>query len=115
MVRVVAPEIAFQQLDAERLELVDVARAGEPAIDRADMPLGGAGPDLAREQRPHRRAGRGFRRQQIDALLAAPACVALDGGLDRLPHGARVGAGVEHGASRRERFGIVRLDPVFPR
>ncbi len=61
MIGVVAAEVALQQLDAERLKLVDVAGAGEPAIDRPDMALRRAGADLARQQRPNRGAGRRLR------------------------------------------------------
>ena len=50
VVGVAGPEHALEQLDAQRLDLVDVPRAGEPAVDRADMALGGARADLGGQQ-----------------------------------------------------------------
>jgi hypothetical protein len=104
--------MALQQLDAQRLDLVDMAGAGEPAVDPADMALRRAGADLGRQQRPHAGAGRGLGRQQVDAVLAAPLRVAPDRGLDRLAHRRRIGAGIEHGPGRRQRFPVMHLDAV---
>ena len=79
-------EDALEQLDAQRLDLVDVARAREPAVDGTDMAFGRALADLRREQRAHGRADRRFGREQIDALAAAPALVARNSGDDLLLH-----------------------------
>ena len=51
---VVGLEQPLEQLDAQRLDLVDVLRAREPAVDRADVALGGALADLGGEQLPRR-------------------------------------------------------------
>ena len=55
-------------------------RAGEPAVDRADVALGGALADLGGEQLPDRRAHQRLGREQVDALVAAPLLVARDRG-----------------------------------
>ena len=112
VVGVAAAEIPLQQLDAECLDLVDVAGAGEPAVDPADMPFRGAGPDLGREQCPHARAGRGLGGEEVDALLPAPTGVACDGILHQLAHGGRVGTGIEKGAGFGQHRAVVDLDPV---
>ena len=112
VVGVVRLEQLLQQFDAERLQLVDMPGAGEPAVDRADMALGGAGADLAGEQRPDRGTGRGLRRQEVDAVAAAPLGVARHGRHHLAAHGLEGLAGREHVAGPGKRPGIVRLDGV---
>ena len=79
-------------------------RAREPAVDRADVALGGALADLGGEQLPHGRAHQRLGREQVDALVAAPLLVAGDGGEHLALHLPRVGGGVEQRAGGRERL-----------
>ena len=69
---VVALEQPLEQLHAQRLDLVDVLRAREPAVHRADVTLGGALADLGGEQLPDRRADERLGREQVHALVPAP-------------------------------------------
>jgi len=112
VVGVAAAEMPLQQLDAQRLDLVDMASAGEPAVDPADMALRRPRADLRRQQRPYPRAGRRLGRQQVDAVLAAPLRVAADRLLHRLTHRCGVGAGVEHRPRRGQRLAVMHLDAV---
>ncbi len=102
-------EGALQQLHAQRFQLVDVARADEPAVARADVALGRPDAHFGRQQRPDGWAGGGFRRQQVDALIAAPGLVALDRLQHRLAHVLRRGTGVQDLAGLRQHLRIVSL------
>ncbi len=110
MVGIAGAESLFQQFHAQRLDLVDVGRAGEPAVDAADVAFGRPCACFRRQQRPHGRAGRCFGGQQVDALLAAPALIAPDGGDDGLLHLAAVAAGVEDGPRVSQDGGVVDFD-----
>ena len=102
MVGIAGAEGLLEQFHAQRFDLVDVLRAGKPAIDLADVTLGGARADFSREQGAHGRAGGRFRRQQVDALLAAPRLVAFDGGNHGVLHLLAGAAGVEHSPRLRK-------------
>src|SRR5574338_601584 len=47
MVGIARMKRLLEQLHAQRLDLIDILRASEPAIDRADVALGGARADLS--------------------------------------------------------------------
>ena len=118
VLRIVGVEQLLQQLHAQRLDLVDVLRSGEPPIDRADVALRGTLPDLAGEQPLHGRADQGLGREEVDALgstpsripghgvddvllhllrgerLDAPACLVKDGRIVDLGSGGRGGGHV---------------------
>src|SRR2546421_6996505 len=51
----------FQEFDTQRFDLVDMFGACEPAVHRADMPLGSACAYLSRKERSDRRTGGSFR------------------------------------------------------
>ncbi len=98
VVGVAGAEGLLQQFHAQCLDLIDVSRAGKPAVDAADVPLGRPRAHLRRQQGAHGRAGGRFGGQQVDALLAAPALVAPYGGDHRVLHLLAGAAGVENGA-----------------
>ena len=109
MLRVAGREGLLQELDAERLNLIDVARPGEPAVERPDVALGGPRPDLRREKGPHGRAGRGLGGQQVDAAPAPPLLVARNRVEDGLLDLLWGGAGLDHAAGPGQDLGIVNL------
>ena len=78
VVGVAAAEGALEQLGAQRLDLVDELGPGKPAVHPADVAFGRPRADLRGQQPPHRGAGGGFGRQQVDAALAAPFLVFAD-------------------------------------
>src|SRR5262249_5757472 len=81
-------------------------------IDRSDMTLGRAGADLGRQQGANAGAGRRLGRQQVDALLAAPAGIASDGRDDLAAHGFGVLGGVQQGAGLGERVLVMDLEGI---
>ena len=109
MVRIVAAEMLLQKLDAKRLDLIDMARAGKPAIDLADMAFRRAGADLGSEKSAHRGARRSFGGEKIDAILTAPGRVAPNRLLHLLAHLARIGASVENGTRGGQSVGIMHF------
>ncbi len=111
VVGITAAEVLLQKLDRQRLHLVDMPRAGEPAVDRADMTLGGAGADLGCQQGSHPRARRCLRRQEIDALLAPPPPVALHRRDHLAAHRFRIER-VDQAAGVRQRRPVMHLDCV---
>ena len=112
VVGVIAAPVLLHQLDAERLDLVDVLGAGEPAVDGSDVAFGRARADLGAEEGADAGTRWGFRGQKIDAGLAAPVGVPLHGGLDQITHGLGVGCGVEKLARGGEGAGVMCLDAV---
>ena len=110
VIGVVGAQGALEQFHAKRLDLVDVFRPGEPAIHRADVALGGPGADLRRQQRPHGRARRRLRGEQVEALLAPPALVALDRRDHLLGHLPDAAAGIEHLRCGPQRLLIVDFE-----
>src|SRR5262249_54060149 len=112
VIGVAAAEILLQQFDAERLDLVDVFRASEPSIDRADMALRRASAYLGREKCTNAGAGRRFGCQQVDALLTAPAGVAADGGNDLTAHGFRIFGRIDERARLGQRILVMDLEGI---
>jgi len=97
----------LEQLHAQGFDLVDVFRAGKPAIDLADVPFGGAGADFRRQQCPDGGTGGCLGCEQIDALFAPPFLVALHGSKHGVLHLLSGAARFEHGSRLGERFRIV--------
>ena len=62
--------------------------AGKPAVDPANMAFRRTRADLGRQERAHRGAGRRFGGKEVDAALAAPFVITLDGIDHRLRPGA---------------------------
>src|SRR6266516_79395 len=91
----------------QRLDLVDVARAREPAVDGTDVAFRRALADLGREEPLHGRRDERLRGEQVDALTAAPPLVPLDRRDHLLLHLRRRRAGVEELARLRQCLRVV--------
>jgi hypothetical protein len=76
------------------------------------VPLCRSLPDLGGEQLAHHRAHGSLRRQQVQAFVAAPTCIALHGCHDLALHRSRITGAVEHVARPAQDTGIMDFGGV---
>jgi hypothetical protein len=105
-------EHALQQLDAERLDFIDVLRPGKPAVRRPDVSFRRPLPDLGGEQLAHHRAHRRLGSQKVQALFASPPRIALHCGNHFPLHRGRVAGPVEKVARPLQDAGVVNFHHV---
>src|SRR6266700_3150521 len=97
MVSVPRTKDLFQQFDAQGFDLVDVLGAGEPAVHRADVPLGGADAHFGGEECSDRWARGRFWGKQVQTLPAAPCLIPCHCCQHRLLHLLGRATGVQDG------------------